>query len=297
MKKIISAIMACVLFAGITFYVHAADFRSSLQEVKAVSYDSSQLAEYAEQVAVLVNKERKAYGLQPVKISPLLTEAANIRASEIKENFSHTRPNGTSCFTAMSELEIQYRSAAENIAYGQKNPESVMNAWMNSSGHRANILNEKMEYIGVGVFYQDGVYYWSQFFAVSNSLSNGAYLPGEKEDTVTPSFTTTQQPLTTTQVTTTAKPITTAQSTTSAKPIETTTTKPVTIAITTTDTTTTTMTQITTSTKTISTTSTQPIAAEETTATTKCSETSLVYDCNQACDFATIIKRILCYTK
>ena len=293
MKKIISAIMACVLVSGITFNVHAADFRSSLQEVKAVSYDSSQLAEYAEQVAVLVNKERIAYGLQPVKISPLLSEAANIRAGELKENFSHTRPNGTSYFTAMSELEIQYKSAAENIAYGQKNPESVMNAWMNSSGHRANILNEKMEYIGVGVFYQNGVYYWSQFFAVSNSLSNGAYLPGEKEDTVSPSFTTTTQPLTTTQVTTTAKPITTAQSTTSAKPIETTTTttKPVTIVLTTTDTiTTTTM-------KPITTTSTQPIAAEETTTTTKCSETSPVYDCNQACDFSTIIKRILCYTR
>lgn len=93
--------MACVLVAGITFYVHATDFRSSLQEVKAVSYDSSQLAEYAEQVAVLVNKERKAYGLQPVKISSLLGEAANIRTGEIKENFSHTRPNGTSCFTAI----------------------------------------------------------------------------------------------------------------------------------------------------------------------------------------------------
>lgn len=310
MKKIISAIMACVLVSGITFNVHAANFRSSLQEVKAVSYDSSQLAEYAEQVAVLVNKERIAYGLQPVKVSPLLSEAANIRAGEIKENFSHTRPNGTSCFTAMSELEIQYRSAAENIAYGQKNPESVMNAWMNSSGHRANILNEKMEYIGVGIFYQNGVYYWSQFFAVSNSLSNGAYLPGEKEDTVTPSFTTTTQPLTTTQVTTTAKPITTnqisttsksittAQSTTSAKPIEVTTTnKPVTTVLTTTDTITTTTTQVTTTMKPITTTSTQLIAAEQTTTTTKCSETSPVYDCNQACDFSTIIKRILCYTR
>lgn len=61
MRKIISAIMACVLVSGITFNVHAADFRSSLQKVKAVSYDSSQLAEYAEQVAVLVNKERIAY--------------------------------------------------------------------------------------------------------------------------------------------------------------------------------------------------------------------------------------------
>ena len=282
MKKIISAIMACVLVSGITFNVHAADFRSSLHEAKAVSYDSSQLAEYAEEVAVLVNKERIAYGLQPVKVSPLLSEAANIRASELKANFSHTRPNGTSCFTAMSELGIQYKSAAENIAYGQKNPESVMNAWMNSSGHRANILNEKMEYIGVGVFYQDGVYYWSQFFAASNSLSNDAYLPSENGDTVTPQSTTTTQPITTTQVTTTAKPITTEQVSTTPEPV---TTEP-----TTTDTiTTTTM-------KPITTTSTQPITAEQTTTTTKCSETSPVYDCNQACDFSAIIRKILCYT-
>lgn len=304
MKKIISAIMACLLVSGITFNVHAADFRNSLQEVKAVSYDSSQLAEYAEQVAVLVNKERIAYGLQPVKVSPLLSEAANIRAGEIKENFSHTRPNGTSCFTAMSELGIQYRSSAENIAYGQKNPESVMNAWMNSSGHRANILNKKMEYIGVGVFYQNGVYYWSQFFAASNSLSNDAYLPGENDDTVTPPSTTTSQPITT-QVTTTAKPITTeqvsttpepvttAQSTTSAKPIATT-TKLMTTEPTTTDTAATTA-QVTTTIKPITTTSTQPITAEQTTTTTKCSETYPVYDCNQAYDFSTIIRKILCY--
>lgn len=306
MKKIISAIMACVLVSGTAFSVHAMDFRSSLPEVKTVSYDSSQLAEYAEQVAVLVNKERNAYGLQPVKVSPILSEAANIRASELKANFSHTRPNGTSCFTAMSELGIQYRSSAENIAYGQKNPESVMNAWMNSSGHRANILNEKMEYIGVGVFYQDGVYYWSQFFAASNSLSNDAYLPGENGNTVTPPSTTTTQPTTTTQITTTANPITTeqvsttpepvttVQSTTSAKPIATT-TKPVTTEPTTTDTDATT-TQVTTTVKQITTTSTQPITDEQTTTTTKCSETSPVYDCNQACDFSTIIKRILCYT-
>lgn len=295
MKKIISAIMACVLVSGTAFSVHAADFRSSLQEVTAASYESSQLAEYAEQVAVLVNKERNAYGLQPVKVSPKLSEAANIRASELKENFSHTRPNGTSCFTAMSKLGIQYSAAAENIAYGQKNPESVMNAWMNSSGHRANILNEKMEYIGVGVNYQNGVYYWSQFFAVSNSLSNGAYLPGENNDTVSPSFTTTTQPLTTTQVitttkpittnqiSTTSKPVTTAQSTTSAKPVE------VTTVLTTTDTITTANTQVTT-------TSTQPISAEQTTTTTKCSETNPVYDYNQIRDFPTIIRRIICYT-
>lgn len=263
--------MACFLVYGTAFSVHAAGFRNSLPETVTVSYDSSKLVEYAEQVAVLVNEERTAYGLQPVRISPILSEAANIRAGELKNKFSHTRPNGTDCFTAMSELGIKYRAAAENIAYGQKNPESVMNAWMNSSGHRANILNENMEYIGVGVFYQDGVYYWSQFFAASNNLSNDAYLPGENGNAVV-----------TSPSTTTAKPITTEQISNTAETVKTTLT---------------TTSQVTTTVKPITTTSTQPIAAEQTTVTTKCSETTPVYDHNQAWDFSDIVRKILLYAK
>ncbi|MCM1230883.1 MAG: CAP domain-containing protein [Ruminococcus flavefaciens] len=266
MKKIISAVIACFLVSGTAFSANATDFRSSLPETATVSYDSSKLAEYAEQVAVLVNEERTAYGLQPVRISPILSEDANIRAVELKENFSHTRPNGADCFTAMSELGIKYRAAAENIAYGQKNPESVMNAWMNSSGHRANILNENMEYIGVSVFYQDGAYYWSQFFAVSDNLSDDAYLPGKNGDTaVTSPSTTTAKPITTVQISSTTAQATTAQVTTAVKPI--------------------------------TTTSTQTIATEQITATTKCSETAPVYDYNQALDFSDIVRKILFYTK
>ena len=254
MKKIISAIMACTLVSGMAFNVHTADFKSCIQEVKAVGYDSDQLAEYAEQVAVLVNKERNAYGLPPVRISPLLSESANIRAGELKTSFSHTRPDGTSCYTAISELGIRYSAVAENIAYGQKNPESVMNAWMNSSGHRANILNEKMQYIGVGVFYQDGVYYWSQFFAVSDNLADGSYLPDKKEDTVT----TTTQPTSTTiteSVTTDIITTTTTEITLPLNPVTTTITSHIT--------------------------DDEPIT------------TILIYDHNQNCDFSGIIRRVL----
>lgn len=281
MKKIISAIAACVLVCGSVFSVNAADKGISLQKAAAVSYDNNELAEYAEQVAVLVNKERIANGLQPVKVSPALSKAANIRAGELQESFSHTRPNGTSCFTAMSELGITYRAAAENIAYGQKNPKSVMNSWMNSSGHRANILNKNMEYIGVGVVYRDGIYYWSQFFAASNSLYAGAYLPKENEDTsTTPPTTTTTQPITTTQVTTTSKSITTEQSTTTTKSVTTAQTSTTAKPITTTQTSTAVKPIITAQTSTtaepITTTqaaSTQPVTTEQATTTTKCAET------------------------
>lgn len=199
-KRIISIIAACSLLGTAAFSVHAIAQEHLTQDTAAVSYDSPELAEYAEQVAVLVNQERAANGLQPLKLSPLLSEAANIRSGELKENFSHTRPDGTSCFTVMDELGISYRAAAENIAYGQRSPESVMHGWMNSSGHRANILSENVDYIGVGVVYRDGIYYWTQLFAASGDLSDGAYLPGEDAE---PPAVTTTAPMTTVQTTTT----------------------------------------------------------------------------------------------
>lgn len=180
-RRLVTAAVACA-FAFSAAFTYAVDLNKNAQGISA-AYDNAELAGYADRIAELVNSERAAYGLNPVKVSPKLSEAANTRARELKQSFSHTRPNGTSCFTAISELGITYRAAAENIAYGQKSPESVMKAWMNSSGHRANILNASMEYIGVGAVYNNGVYYWSQFFAVSSDLSAGAYLPGGNYET------------------------------------------------------------------------------------------------------------------
>lgn len=189
-KKIISVITMCTLITGTVFSVKAADKSDIGQEADTSSYSNADLFEYAEEVAVLVNKERKANGLKPLRLSPLLSEAALVRAREIPISFSHTRPDGSSCFTAISELNISYKTAAENIAYGQKNPDSVMNAWMNSSGHRSNILNKNVDYIGVGVNYQNGTYYWSQFFVSSDQLYDGSYIPGEAAVVTTTAVTT-----------------------------------------------------------------------------------------------------------
>ena len=178
-KKIISIITASAIITAAELSTTAIKEENNLLiSSAALSYENPELAEYAKQVAILVNRERSSYGLQPVKYSPLLIEAANVRSSELRKNFSHTRPNGTSCFTVLKEFDISYFSAAENIAYGQRTPEIVMNAWMNSSGHRANILSKNVEYIGVGVVYSNGIYYWTQLFASSDSISD-AYLPEE----------------------------------------------------------------------------------------------------------------------
>ena len=112
----------------------------------------------------LVNKERKAIGLSAVTLSNELCKTADVRAKEIVKSFSHTRPNGTTCFTVFKENGITYRYAGENIAYGQKTATIVMNAWMSSSGHRANILNKNFGKIGIACYEYGGKKYWVQLF-------------------------------------------------------------------------------------------------------------------------------------
>lgn len=120
---------------------------------------------YVLRIVELVNEERAKAGINPLTLQENVTEAAQVRAVECETLFSHTRPNGTSFSTALKEAGVSYRGAGENIAWGQKTPEQVMQGWMNSAGHRANILNEKYTTIGVG-YYQNaaGVNYWSQLF-------------------------------------------------------------------------------------------------------------------------------------
>ena len=120
---------------------------------------------FAQQVVDLVNEERAKAGLAPLTVHTGATAAAQVRARETEQSFSHTRPNGSSFSTALTEQGVSYRSAGENIAWGQRTPQQVMEGWMNSSGHRANILNERFTSIGVG-YYQSasGVNYWTQLF-------------------------------------------------------------------------------------------------------------------------------------
>ena len=91
-------------------------------------------------------------------------QAAQTRAGELQTSFSHTRPSGASCFTALTEAGVSYARAGENIAYGQSTPEAVVQSWMSSSGHRANILSSSFTSIGVGCTVVNGTAYWAQLF-------------------------------------------------------------------------------------------------------------------------------------
>ncbi len=118
-----------------------------------------------QRVVDLVNEERERLGLNPLSnYNSLLNSAADTRAMEIEDKFSHTRPNGEKCFTAMKELGLTYTLAGENIAYGQPTAERVVEAWINSPDHYENLINPRFTQIGVGAYEKNGVWYWAQFF-------------------------------------------------------------------------------------------------------------------------------------
>ena len=126
---------------------------------------SSASSDYVAEVVRLVNIERTSRGLPALTMDTKLNAAAAERAAETITRFAHERPDGSSCFTILQEYGISYRTAAENIAGGQGTPAAVVNSWMNSEGHRANILNSSLRKIGVG-YARGGQYgtYWVQLF-------------------------------------------------------------------------------------------------------------------------------------
>lgn len=119
----------------------------------------------AEEILRLCNIERKKAGVPALKLSRELYKPAMTRAREIVKSFSHTRPNGLSFSSVF--YGINYRTVGENLAAGQTSCEMVVQQWMDSPGHRANILNKKFKFLGVAYLYNEkGHYkhYWVQEF-------------------------------------------------------------------------------------------------------------------------------------
>lgn len=117
------------------------------------------------EVYEITNNYRSLVGVPSLTLDSFLVEAANIRAKELSDSFSHTRPNGSSCFTVLSELGISYGTAGENIAAGYSSSQSVMEGWRSSSGHYQNIISSKFKKIGIGVNIINNQYYWVQIFS------------------------------------------------------------------------------------------------------------------------------------
>ena len=119
----------------------------------------------AQAVLAEVNAARAQNGLSALTLDANMNRAAAVRAAELAQSFSHTRPNGSRGLTALNEAGVSYRTAGENIASGQQTAQAVVSAWMNSSGHRANILSASFGRMGVGQATIGGRTYWVQLFA------------------------------------------------------------------------------------------------------------------------------------
>ena len=129
----------------------------------AASLPAAQNAsEFEKEVFRLTNNERKAKGLKPLLWHDTLASISRAHSADMaaRKFFSHTSPDGLTPFDRMKKAGITYRKAAENIAQGQRTPAEVVKTWMNSSGHKANILSRDLTHLGVG-FHN---YYWTQKF-------------------------------------------------------------------------------------------------------------------------------------
>jgi len=127
--------------------------------------ETDSVSDFKAEVISLVNVEREKANVAPLQQMDVLFTMADVRAGESAVSFGHTRPNGTRCFTIFGEYGLTYKAAGENLASGYKKPEKVVSAWMNSSTHKANILDPEFSYIGIG-YYEDtaGKIHCSQLF-------------------------------------------------------------------------------------------------------------------------------------
>ena len=164
MSRIKKIVFAALAAAALTGAAGAANLDRPVQGSSSVSA-GIQSSSAASEVVRLTNSARSQNGYAALVEDGALSDAAAVRAREIARSFSHTRPSGASFSSALSESGVTYLRAGENIASGQKSASEVVNAWMNSPGHRANILNSSYSRIGSASVNIDGTLYWVQLFA------------------------------------------------------------------------------------------------------------------------------------
>ena len=133
-------------------------------QVLTVPEIDASVTAFENEVIRLVNEIRAENGLKPLRVNWELSRVARFKSQDMVDNryFSHTSPIYGSPFQMIRSFGLSFRTAGENVAYGQRTPRAVVNAWMNSSGHRANILNASYTQIGVG--YVASGHYWTQMF-------------------------------------------------------------------------------------------------------------------------------------
>lgn len=130
--------------------------------VEETQGQESEASHAEEEVLRIVNRGKSKAGLPPLTTDGILADAARIRSQELAVSYSHDRPDGSSCFSAIRDESFQM--LGENIAKGYQSSVDVMDAWMHSEGHRKNILNPEFTKIGVGCYIRGGEKHWVQLF-------------------------------------------------------------------------------------------------------------------------------------
>ena len=169
-KLFLHVLFIAILIIGITTSV-AATSKTVLVNIEVTNDYKT-----AYEILELVNKERTKAGKTKLTMDKDLMETAMLRASEAVIKFSHTRPDGSAWYTAEKK---DIGSMGENLAIGFGSTTRVMDAWMKSEGHRANILKDKYRTVGIGVVKYNGSYYWAQFFGEEN-LNKATSIPKNK---------------------------------------------------------------------------------------------------------------------
>ncbi|WP_163969352.1 CAP domain-containing protein [Oceanobacillus halotolerans] len=140
------------------------DVQQQAEAERSKTQNDQSVSDFEAAVVELTNDERSRVGLPALELDPQLSNVAREKSRDMRDNdyFSHTSPTYGSPFDMMRDFGVNYQSAGENIAQGQPSPEEVVNAWMNSQGHRENILSDNFTHIGVG--HIENGHHWTQLF-------------------------------------------------------------------------------------------------------------------------------------
>lgn len=163
-KKQIAAMLALSLIFGGGVALNPNQAESAIKISFHANRSGYEAENFAQEMLAMVNAERSRAGVAPLRLSRELMDACRIRAYEITKNFSHTRPDGQRFSTVVRD---GYYTCGENIAAGNDTVAATMDQWMNSPGHRANILKSDYTELGVGYFYDPNSqwqHYWVQIF-------------------------------------------------------------------------------------------------------------------------------------
>ncbi len=161
-RKIISVILVLLMTVSLSLFAPFVGAETTNPNT-SVNISGKSVYGYAFEVLRQLNELRASLGLSPLKMNPQMLEDAMQRSAELTVKFSHTRPDGSSCFTINSEI------MGENIAMGYSTPTDVMQGWINSPGHYANMVTSYYDSVGIGAVSHNGVMYWTQIFGISDT--------------------------------------------------------------------------------------------------------------------------------